>query len=194
MPGDRPRGYDAAVRRWPEVRAGLVTLAIAVGLADGCPLPTSGDVAPSLREPLRVVKQVRHAAMTPFRPLGELLRLRQRWKLFPSASRDQLRMWVEGHDPATDAWSILYRPHDDEHDLMADRVEYRRLRAAWNPGSRNTRWSYSPFVEWLAAEIFAADPSIDRVRVRMEMVELQPEHGRFVGSGKFRYQKVRKRP
>ena len=178
------------MRRWPEVRAGLITLAIAVGLADGCPLPAAGKVSPPLRAPLRAVKEVRHAALTPFRPLGELLRLRQRWKLFPRASREQVRMWVEGRDAASGAWRILYRPHDDQHDLMADRLEYRRLRAAWNPGQRTARASYAPFVDWLAAEIFAADPEIDRVRVRMETIDLEPEHGRFVGRGTFVHRRL----
>src|SRR5215211_3208697 len=29
----------AAVKRWPEIRAGMVALAIFFGLVDGCPLP-----------------------------------------------------------------------------------------------------------------------------------------------------------
>jgi hypothetical protein len=186
-------GYDAAVRRWPEVRAGLVTLAIAVGLADGCPLPVSTQAPPALREPVRAVKQVRHAALTPFRPLGELLRLRQRWKLFPTAKREQVRMWIETRDAASGEWSLLYRPGDAGHDRMADRLEYRRLRAAWNPGSRGARASYAPLVEWLAGELFAADPAIDRVRVRMEEIVLEPEEGRFTALHDFMHTKVKKR-
>ena len=193
MPGARPRGYDAAVRRWAHVRAGLVTLAIAVGLADGCPLPASSQAPPALREPVRAIKTVRRAALTPFRPLGELLRLRQRWKLFPTAKRDQVRMWVEARDATSRTWSLLYRPGDDEHAVLRDRVEYRRLRAAWNPGSRGARASYGPFVEWLAGELFAADAAIDRVRVRMEVIELEPEAGRFVGRDDFMHTKVKTR-
>jgi hypothetical protein len=175
------------------VRAGLVTLAMAVGLADGCPLPPTNQAAAPLRAPVRVLKDVRHAALTPFRPLGELLRLRQRWKLFPTAKRDQVRMWIETRDAGSGAWSLIYRPQDDEHTRMADPLEYRRIRAAWNPGSKGARTGYGPMVEWLAAELFAADASIDRVRVRMETIELEPEHGRFVGRGTFEHTKVEKR-
>ena len=175
------------------MRAGLVTLAMVVGLADGCPLPTSGETAEPLRAPVRVVKEVRHTAMTPFRPLGELLRLRQRWKLFPTAKRDQVRMWIETRDAATGRWQLAYRPQDPEHERMADRLEYRRLRAAWNPGSRGTRAGYKPFVEWVSAELFAADPAIDRVRVRMEEIELQPENGRYVSLGTFTFLKEKRR-
>ena len=181
------------MRRWPHVRAGLVALAMVVGLADGCPLPTSTRAAEPLQGPVRLIKDVRYAALTPFRPLGELLRLRQRWKLFPTAQRDQVRMWIETRDTATRAWSVVYRPQDDENTRMANPLEYRRIRAAWNPGSKGARTGYGPFVEWLAAELFAADPSIDQVRVRMEAIVLEPEHGRFVGSGIFTHPKVVKR-
>lgn len=186
MPGE----YHAAVRQWPTVRAVLVTLAIGVGLADGCPLPPVGQAHESVREPVRAVKTVRRVALTPFRPLGELLRLRQRWKLFPTARRDQVRMWIEARDRATQTWGLVYRPHDDEHDVMADRLEYRRLRAAWNPGSRGERNAYGPFVKWLAGELFERDAGIDRVRVQMEAIELRPAQGHFVGLGTFTGKRV----
>src|SRR4029453_13653691 len=92
--------------------------------------------------------------MTPFQPLGELLRLRQTWKLFPTAKREQHLMWVEARRAESDEGEPPYRPNDPAHDLWADRLEYRRLRGAWNPGTRGTRTGYGPFVEWLAAELF----------------------------------------
>ena len=52
--------------------------------------------------------------MWPFRPLGELLRLRQRWKLFPTAQRDQYLMSVEARGAASRDWEVLYRPGDDK--------------------------------------------------------------------------------
>jgi hypothetical protein len=176
------------------VRAGLVTLAIAVGLADGCPLPTIGDAPPSLRPVVRAAKTVRRVALAPFRPAGELLRLHQRWKLFPTAQREQVRMWVETSTHESRAWQLVYRPQDDEHDLLADRIEYRRLRAAWNPGTRKTHTGYGPFAAWLAGELFARDPAIERVRVQMEAIELQPEHGGFVGLGTFTRSRIERRP
>ena len=175
------------------MRAGLVALAMAVGLADGCPLPTSTQAPGALREPVRVLKEVRHVALTPFRPLGELLRLRQRWKLFPTAKREQVRMWIETRDAATGAWSVVYRPQDEEHTVLANPLEYRRIRAAWNPGSKGARTGYGPFVDWVAGELLAADASIDRVRVRMENILLDPEDGRWRSTGTFDHTRVVKR-
>lgn len=175
---------------WPHVRASLVALAIAVGLIDGCPIPRPKAVPADMEETVRSWHRLRRHVMTPFKPLGELARLRQTWKLFPTAKLAQHRMWVEARKSGTrESWELLYRPHDPEHDLHADRIEYRRLRGVWNPGSKGTRTGYGPFVEWLAGEIFAARADVDRVRVRMEKIQLAPEEGGFVASGSFELEK-----
>jgi hypothetical protein len=175
---------------WPQVRAGLIALAIVVGLIDGCPIPPAKRVPPDWADTVKSWARGRRLVMTPFKPLGELLRLRQTWKLFPTAKLQQHRMWVEGRKSGTkDGWQLLYRPHDAEHALFADRMEYRRLRGVWNPGSQGTRTGYGPFVEWLAGEIFAARPDIDRVRVRMETIVIDPHEGGFVPSGSFELEK-----
>lgn len=178
------------MRAWPHVRAGLVALAIVVGLIDGCPIPPSKSVAEPYRDTVKSWARLRRHVMTPFKPLGELLRLRQTWKLFPTARIQQHRMWVEARKTGTkDSWQLLYRPHDADHDLDADRIEYRRLRGVWNPGTDGTRSGYGPFVEWLAGEIFEAHPEFDRVRVRMEKIVIDPGQGGFVPSGSFELEK-----
>jgi hypothetical protein len=179
------------VRRiWPHVRAGLVALAILVGLIDGCPIPSSKSVSPPWRERVKSWARTRRIVMTPFKPVGELLRLRQTWKLFPTAKLDQHRMWVDARKTGTkDQWELLYRPHDPDHDVHADRIEYRRLRGVWNPGTKGTRTGYGPFVEWLAGEIFESRADVDRIRVRQERIAIEPEEGGFVPSGKFELEK-----
>jgi hypothetical protein len=175
---------------WPHVRAALVALAILVGLIDGCPIPNAKSVSPELADTVKSWARTRRIVMTPFKPLGELLRLRQTWKLFPTAKIQQHRMWVEARQTGTkDTWELLYRPHDPDHDLHADRIEYRRLRGVWNPGTSGTRSGYGPFVEWLSGEIFEARPDVDRVRVRMEKIVIDPREGGFVPSGSFELEK-----
>lgn len=175
---------------WPHVRAGLVALAIVVGLIDGCPIPSSKRVPEDWADDVKRWARTRRIVMTPFKPLGELLRLRQTWKLFPTAKIHQHRMWVEGRTSGTkDGWQLLYRPHDPDHALWADRIEYRRLRGVWNPGTKGTRSGYGPFVEWLSGEIFEHRPEFDRVRVRMEKIEIDPGEGGFVPSGSFELEK-----
>lgn len=172
------------------MRAALVALAIVVGLIDGCPIPNAKSVSPDLADTVKSWARTRRIVMTPFKPLGELLRLRQTWKLFPTAKIQQHRMWVEARKTGTkDTWELLYRPHDPDHDFYADRIEYRRLRGVWNPGTSGTRSGYGPFVEWLSGEIFEARPDLDRVRVRMEKIVIDPREGGFVPSGSFELEK-----
>jgi len=181
-------------RAWPHVRASLVALAILVGLIDGCPIPSAKSVSPEWSDTVKSWARARRIVMTPFKPLGELLRLRQTWKLFPTARIEQHRMWVEARKSGTkDDWEILYRPHDAEHSMWADRIEYRRLRGVWNPGTKGTRSGYGPFVEWLAGEIFERRADIDRVRVRMEKIVIDPGMGGFVPSGMFELEKTQGR-
>lgn len=178
------------MRAWPHVRAGLVALAILVGLIDGCPIPSSKRVPEGWADAAKSWARARRIVMTPFRPLGELLRLRQTWKLFPTAKIEQHRMWVEARKTGTkDGWELLYRPNDPEHAMWADRIEYRRLRGVWNPGSKGTRTGYGPFVEWLSGELFEHRPDVDRVRVRMEKIAIDPREGGFVPSGSFELEK-----
>jgi hypothetical protein len=174
-------------------RAALITLAILVGLIDGCPIPRPKNVPESMQPAVKEWARKRRLVMTPFKPLGELLRLRQTWKLFPTAKREQHLMWVEGRKTGDPTWELLYRPNDPDHDLFSDRIEYRRLRGAWNPGSRGTRTGYGPFVEWLASQVFALRPDLDRLRVRMEKIELDPAAGGFDASGEFELEKVQRR-
>lgn len=181
-------------RTWPHVRAGLVALAILVGLIDGCPIPATKSVAEEWQDEVKAWRRARTTVMRPFKPLGELLRLRQTWKLFPTAKLQQHRMWVEARKTGTkDGWELLYRPHDPEHDFLADRIEYRRLRGVWNPGTRGTGSGYGPFVEWLAGQVFEARADVDRVRVRMEKVVIDPAEGGFVPSGRFELEKTQGR-
>lgn len=181
-------------RTWPHVRAGLVALAILVGLIDGCPIPPAKSVRPEWADDIKAWARTRRLVMTPFKPVGELFRLRQTWKLFPTAKLQQHRMWVEARKTGTkDDWELLYRPHDPDHALHADRIEYRRLRGVWNPGTKGTRSGYGPFVEWLAGEIFQARSDVDRVRVRQEKITIDPGEGGFVPSGTFELEKTQGR-
>lgn len=180
-------------RAWPQVRAILVALVIAVGLLDGCPVPAAKRVPEGARPALVAAKTTRRIALKPFRPLGELLRLRQIYKLFPTADESQYRMWVEARGPVKREWEVLYRSHDPDHDFLADAVEYRKLRGAWNPG-RDTRTGYGPFVEWISKQIFDATDDYDRVRVRMERIRLRPRDGTFDALGEFDHEKQQRRP
>lgn len=178
--------------RWATLRAGLIALAIALGLIDGCPLPRTpieqrlADRA--LGRPVGGAVQrlttTRAQALAPVRPALDLFRVRQRWLLFAGADRHRFRMWIESRR-AGEAWQVRYRAGDDDHRFRARAIEYRRLRGAWNPHQLyGQRPGYPIFAAWIADQIFASDRSADEVRVQMERIEIGP-HGGARATGAF---------
>ena len=162
---------------WPACRAALLTAAIILGLLEGCPA------------------NERRLA-TPLRPIGTALKITQRWRLFPVANADRFRMWIEARTGADAPWQLLYRPHDDAHTWLADELEYRRMRGAWNPGTRNARGAYPAFVTWVARTTFARDPRWNELRVRMEVLDLDPRRASdpMGATGRFQWEEKRRRP
>ena len=200
-----PDSISRAAAYWREIRAALIALAILVGLADGCPIPSPRErpkvkqnLGPGALAAVEWFDDLRYRSLAPFRPVGELFQLRQRWKLFSGASRNRFRMNIEARrDLARDEWVLLYRPLDDDHDFLTDELEYRRVRGTWNPSTTyGPRGGYGPFATWIADQVFAHDPSFREVRVRMEKVRIGP-HGGITSTGEMvhpQWRRPRKRP
>lgn len=197
-----PDRIARAARYWREIRAGLVALVIAVGLLDGCPIPSRAErpvmkrrLSPGMVAAVDQLDEVRRELLRPFRKIGELAGLRQRWKLFSGASRNRFRMHIEARrDPSSADWELLYRPLDDEHDFMHEQLEYRRVRGAWNPStSYGPRGGYGPFATWIANRVFALDPGYVEVRIQMEKMKIGP-HGGITGTGEMVHPQWRRRP
>lgn len=180
--------------RWAPIRAGLIALAIVVGLLDGCPIPAPSErptmerrLSPAAVEAVDAVDKVRVELLKPFRPLGDLARVRQRWKLFAGASRKRWRMRIDARTAPTAEWQLVYRVLDEDHDFMAGALEYRRVRGAWNPHSTHgPRGGYGPFVQWVARRVLASDPAWTEVRVQQERILIGP-HGGYRGTGEMFY-------
>jgi hypothetical protein len=179
-------------RHWPAARALLVALVLVVGLVDGCPLPNNKRTPPSMLPTVKKLRALRNDFIDPVRFIRDGFRLHQQWKLFPTASLNQHRLWVEGRTDRKAQWEILYRPLDPLHTFRMDAIEYRRLRGAWNPG-RSARRGYAGFVKWVAGEVFDERPDLNEVRVRLENVRVFPRRGRFESTGKFQYERTRRR-
>ncbi len=191
--------YNLAVKLWPAARAALITATIGVGLVDGCPLrgrrvPDDDAVTPALAAAAGSVARLQRTVMTPFRPIRDGLRFTQGWRLFPVANRDRFRMWIEAREGPVAPWELLYRPHDPVHTVLGDELEYRRVRGAWNPGTRNARGAYPHFVTWVARTMFAREPRFQEVRVRMERLAIDPRAGTTGATGEFIYVQSRRRP
>ena len=182
--------------RWAHARAALIALAVLINFVQGCPVPNIQrrhiERPIGQREVVRwvgVLKSVGYettpeeltedalawsakagewhrAVMSPVWPWFHHTVTQQRWSLFPVADPEPWWMHVEGRTES--GWELLYRPLDDEHDLLASTLEYRRVRAIWNPGTAGPRHDYPRFVDWVAKQMFAERPDLLEVRVRYQ--------------------------
>lgn len=181
---------------WRRLRALLLTLALLVGLINGCPVPSDRNLErwPSVLVPSgRALRATQSVLLTPFSWIGEALGVGQRWSLFASANPNRFRLWIEARR-GRGRWQLVYRAHDAAHAYRGEAIEYRRLRGAWNVHKRGPGPGYPAFVDWIASAIFA-DPDLrfDRVRVRMERLQVSPRSSAFAGSGEFQHELVRER-
>lgn len=176
-------------RRWPELRAGLIAAAIAIGLVDGCPLPPEPYVEPWQRDLVDLVRPVQDAVMTPFAWVSRGLRFSQRWAVMQVGPRERFRFTIEGREPAG-GWTVLYRANDPDHAAFADQLEFHRVFGTWNPTDRPTG-QYVAFTRWLSRHVLATRPALAAVRLSYEKILL--EDGELHGTGTFVYPVIRQR-
>ena len=179
------------MRYWRQLRAGLIALAILLGLIDGCPMPRNGTerklarqrLGPDLAGAVVRLEHVRDRILRPLRPATDLFALRQRWKLFAGAARKRYRMTIEVRNQGETTWRLIYQPHDDDHDFLGAQIGYRRVRGSWNPHTTyGARGGYPIFAAWITDEVFARDPRAAEVRVQMDKIVIGP-HGGYTVTG-----------
>lgn len=155
--------------RWPQIRAGLIALAIAFGLIDGLPIPPPNETPAWEAGFVDVLRSVQHTLIWPMRWLHPQLRVGQRWALYQAPGKAPWRMWIEGR--RSGQWVIVYRAGDPEHAEDADVLEYGRIRGVWNLTS-NVPVQFGSFADWVTARVLDRHPELTGVRVRMEKVRL----------------------
>ncbi len=178
------------VTRWPELRAGLIALAIVFGLIDGCPLPSRENTPEwerGLAEPIRSAQAI---ALTPVAWVRPTLRIAQKWSLYQAPSEHRFRLWIEGQD-AAGAWHIVFRASDNEHAEDRELIDYTRPRGAWDPTSKPPG-QYGLFANWMTHRVLQRHPELVAARVQLEKVELSADGVRYTGVFVFPY--VRQRP
>lgn len=153
--------------RWPDVRAGLIAIAIAFGLVEGWPQPQRGYERPWQHGYVAVVRPVQDAVLAPVAWLPRDLRFSQRWALFQVGARERFRFTVEGR--AQGAWTVLYRAGDPRYRAYAELLEFRRVQGVWNPTDRTSGW-YLQFAAWFTARVLADRPELDAVRISHERI------------------------
>lgn len=160
------------MRGWPDVRAGLVALALAFGLIDGCPLPRPGHVPAWQRGFVEPIRCVQHVALTPVRWLGASLHIGQRWALYQAPSTARYRLVIEGLDH-NGSWQLLFRAGDPAHDDDGALIDYTRPRGTWDP-TVDVPGQYARFADWMTARALARHPELTGARVALERVRLTP--------------------
>jgi hypothetical protein len=132
--------------------------------------------------------------LAPFSPLAGAFGIySQNWGLFAATGGIRHRMWIEGQAGEAEPWILLHRAHDDEHATLRETLEYRRLRMIWNPHRWGTVHGYPAFGRWLARRVLLDFPRFERVRLRMERIELLDKGRGFRATGQFEHELVHSR-
>ena len=175
---------------WPQVRAGLIAIAIGFGMIDGCPLPTPGHVPAWERGFVEPIRVIRDFAETPVVWIRGRLAVTQQWSLYQAPTAKRYRMWIEGFGTPAYAWLPLYLAGDPDHAEDAAVIEHARVWGTWDPTDRPTG-EYGSFVKWIGNRLFERHPELAAVRVRME--EIQIGQGAYEPTGKFFWTVERRR-
>ena len=175
--------------KWPEIRAGVIAIAIFFGLVDGCPLPARDDTPAWERGFVEPIRRVQQVVLTPVQWIRYNFRVTQRFALFQASDSERERFVVEGQN-AAHVWHLMYRAGDPDHDQYTTMLDYRRIRGVLEPIDA-AQPNYRPFCDWLGGLILADQPTLVAVRFRFEKIHLVP--GEVQGTGEFLYQIVKVR-
>ena len=166
-------------KRWPHARAGLIALAIAIGLVDGCPLPPPAYVRPWQAPIVDVLRPIQREVLRPFRWVQRALLVTQRWALFQVADRDRYRLEVAGQRGG--AWELLFRAGDPDHDAYATLLLDERVRGAWNP-TDHAALQFLEFAPWFLGHVLAEHPELVAARLQFERIVIEDGEARGTGA------------
>ena len=155
------------MKRWPEIRAGIIAVALFFGAVDGCPIAKRDENIPAFAKTLRDAQRI---TLTPVEWIRMTFRVTQRWSLYQSPGVDRYRLWIEGQEP-NGTWRILFRAADAEHDEDAALIDYTRPRGAWDPTSK-VPLQYTMFARWVTRYMLDKHPELIATRMRLERAEI----------------------
>ena len=175
--------------RWPAVRAGVIAVAIAFGLVDGCPLPTRDHTPAWERGFVEPLRDARRIVELPVAWFGRTFRISQQWALYQSPSPDRFRMWIEGQR-ADRTWQLVYRAGDPDHAEDAAVIEHARVWGTWDPTDRPPA-EYTAFGAWITTRVLDRHHEFAAARLRMEPIAIG--QGAYTPSGTFQWAHTRLR-
>jgi hypothetical protein len=181
---------------WPRVRAAIIAFALVLGAIDGLPLPKperAAHLPPALGRAVDWLAGAQATVLAPVLPLRDALMVSERWALFAGAGRERFRLYVEGRSAPNGEFRLLYRADDPRHRKLADTIEYRRVRGAFNPRSREPPAGYDAFVSFVARRLCEKHRRLVEVRVRMEEIHILARGRGYAGTGRFVHERTRAR-
>jgi hypothetical protein len=115
----------------------------------------------------------RRAVLGPWRPLRTLTGTGQSWGLFAYPEPQAGRLIVEGRREG-EPFVPVFRAGELEEGELGPMLRYRRLRGVWDDaGDRpQPRAVYDRLVDLVAQRVFAADPQLVEVEVRIDEVSV----------------------
>lgn len=174
-------------RRWPEVRAGLIAIAIGFGLVDGCPLPDRETTLAWQRPIVEPVRAVRDVAEKPVAWIVPALRVSQKWALYQHPGGLHFRMWLEGQD-RSGTWRLLYRAGDPEHAEDAAVIDSGRVWGVYTPTDEGKPpLQYFAFCRWITGRALVRHPELVTARVRLEQIDIEDGVAKPTGAWGFPY-------
>lgn len=116
----------------------------------------------------RGAMEAHRLALEPIAGFASLTQTAQGWRLFgtPDEYRSVLRISAFGAESA--GAELLYASQDPLHRWSAERLEYRRVRAAYNPSRAGPPATYEGLGKRLSEQIFAERPDVSRVRIALD--------------------------
>jgi hypothetical protein len=111
------------------------------------------------------VMRARALCLAPIEGWMALTRTHQAWRLFGTPDRNVSALRVTAFSAG--GGQVLYESGHPERRWNASFLEYRRIRAAYNPSRRGPPPTYGAFAKRLSDEVFASLPDVTRVTIAL---------------------------
>ena len=112
------------------------------------------------------VNRVRELVLSPITPLIEVTGTQQGWRLFSMPNERPHVLRVTGERKGKRR--MLYETWHSDRDFLKSTLEFRRVRALYNPTSLGTPNTYEAFARRLSERVFEEKPDLDAVTILLE--------------------------
>jgi len=109
---------------------------------------------------------VRNVVMSPVQPFMDVTGTQQGWRLFALPNERPHVLRVTGQRRGKRR--VLYETWSPSRTFLASTLEFRRIRALYNPSSSGPPNTYDAFAKRLSERVFELKPELDSVTISLE--------------------------